>query len=65
MIALRIITVLNYLAVAPLIYVVSVVDTAKRAMQEINKETQNIYIGRKHFQNCSTNCDILYVYICI
>ncbi len=35
------ITVLNHLALAPLIYVTSVVDTSKRAIQEINNATQN------------------------
>ncbi len=35
------ITVLNHLALAPLIYVASVVDTPKRAIQEINNATQN------------------------
>ncbi len=35
------ITVLNHLALAPQIYVASVVDTPKRAIQEINNATQN------------------------
>ncbi len=38
------VTVLNHLAVAPLIYVASVVDTPKRATQEIDNATQSIYI---------------------
>ncbi len=35
------ITELNHLALAPLIYVASVVDTPKGAIQEINNATQN------------------------
>ncbi len=34
-------TVLNHLALAPLIYVASVVDTHKQAIQKINNATQN------------------------
>ncbi len=53
------ITVLNHLVLVPLIYVASVVDTPKRAIQEINNATQNFIWDGNTSNFCSTNPDTI------